>query len=112
MQRATVSIRRLTRRANFCSFSRKRARPWGGPHTHEDGWAFDVEVLAIAREYGLRIVEVPIDWHHDRNSRVRALRDAPSMFAALFRIRARLMMGVPDIPHEEPHRPQRTFTRT
>ena len=80
--------------------------------THEDGWAFDVEVLAIAREYGLRVVEVPIDWHHDRNSRVRPLRDAPSMFAALFRIRARLMMGVPDIPHEEPHRPQPVFTRS
>ena len=80
--------------------------------THEDGWAFDVEVLAIAREYGLRVIEVPIDWHHDRNSRVRPLRDAPSMFAALFRIRARLMMGMPDIPHDEPHRPQQIFPRT
>ena len=32
----------------------------------------DVEALAIAREYGLRIVEVPIDWHHDRLASPRA----------------------------------------
>jgi len=62
---------------------------------HEDGWAFDVEVLALAREYGLRVVEVPIDWSHDGDSRVRPLRDAPGMLAALFRIRTRLAMGPP-----------------
>jgi dolichyl-phosphate beta-glucosyltransferase len=60
---------------------------------HEDGWAFDVEVLALARSYGLRIVEVPIDWSHDQDSRVRPLRDAPSMLAALFRIRTRLAIA-------------------
>jgi glycosyltransferase involved in cell wall biosynthesis len=63
--------------------------------THEDGWAFDVEVLALAREYGLRVVEVPIDWEHNRDSRVRPFRDAPGMVAALFRIRTRLAMAPP-----------------
>jgi len=60
--------------------------------TQENGWAFDVEVLAIAREYGLRVVEVPIDWSHDKDSRVHPLRDAPGMVTALFRIRARLAL--------------------
>src|SRR5437763_1353121 len=27
------------------------------------GWAFDVEVVAIARELGLRVVSVPVEWH-------------------------------------------------
>lgn len=29
-----------------------------------DGWGFDVEALAIARAYGLRIVEVGVRWDH------------------------------------------------
>ena len=64
----------------------------------EDGWAFDVEVLALAREYGLRVMEVPIDWDHDPDSRVQPMRDAPSMLKALFRIRARMAMGPGDAP--------------
>ena len=37
-----------------------------------DGWAFDVEVLAIARALGHHVLEVPINWHHCDGSRVRA----------------------------------------
>lgn len=36
-----------------------------------DGWAFDVEVLAIARALGHHVLEVPITWHHCDGSRVR-----------------------------------------
>tara|TARA_Y100000589_G_scaffold17641_1_gene14516 strand:+ start:35 stop:391 length:357 start_codon:yes stop_codon:yes gene_type:complete len=64
----------------------------------EDGWAFDVEVLALAREYGLRVMEVPIDWNHDPDSRVQPMRDAPSMLKALFRIRTRMAMGPGEAP--------------
>jgi glycosyltransferase involved in cell wall biosynthesis len=64
----------------------------------EDGWAFDVEVLALAREYGLRIIEVPIDWTHDPDSRVHPLRDAPGMLKALFRIRKKLAMEPGNAP--------------
>jgi len=70
--------------------------------TREDGWAFDIEVLALAREYGLRVVEVPIDWTHNRDSRVRPFLDAPGMVAALFRIRARLVSSAPFTPNFEP----------
>ena len=61
--------------------------------TREDGWAFDVEALALSRALGLRLREVAIDWHHDRDTRVRPLRDAPSMVAALLRIRTRLALS-------------------
>ena len=66
--------------------------------TREDGWAFDVEALALARAFGMRIVEVPIDWHHDRDTRVHMVRDAPGMLAALVRIRARLAMSAYPAP--------------
>ena len=56
----------------------------------EDGWAADVEVLALARLAGLRVEEVPIDWVFDRDSRVRPLRDVPGMLAAVSRVRRNL----------------------
>ena len=33
-------------------------------------WGFDVEMLALARKFGHKIKEVPVDWHNDPNSRV------------------------------------------
>ncbi|MEK7217808.1 MAG: dolichyl-phosphate beta-glucosyltransferase [Patescibacteria group bacterium] len=33
-------------------------------------WGFDVEMLALARKFGYKIKEVPVDWHNDPNSRV------------------------------------------
>ena len=58
-----------------------------------DGWAFDVEVLAIARHRGLRVVPVPIEWRHSPTSQVSVLRDAWAMFRDLLRIRARIRRG-------------------
>lgn len=51
-----------------------------------DGWAFDVEALAIARERRLRIVEVPIEWHYREESRLSLLRDGTAMLGELLRI--------------------------
>ena len=33
-------------------------------------WGFDIEMLALARKFGHKIKEVPVDWHNDPNSRV------------------------------------------
>jgi dolichyl-phosphate beta-glucosyltransferase len=95
----------------FKVFRAEAARAIFG-RSREDGWAFDVEVLALARALGLRVQEVPIDWSHDRSSRVHPLRDAPGMLAALFRIRTRLAMSnypsprdiaaVTHLPHGRP----------
>ncbi|MFB3853351.1 MAG: dolichyl-phosphate beta-glucosyltransferase [Vicinamibacterales bacterium] len=62
------------------------------------GWAFDVEVLAIARRRGMRIVEVPVEWHYRSESRVSFFRDSPRMFRDLLRIRARMRRGCYDPP--------------
>ena len=58
-----------------------------------DGWAFDVEVLTIARAKGLRVREVPIEWHYRADSRLSMLRDGFGMFRELLRIRARAVSG-------------------
>jgi glycosyltransferase involved in cell wall biosynthesis len=61
-----------------------------------DGWAFDIEVLTIARARGLRIVEVPIEWHYRRASQLNLIRDGVSMLRQLLEIRARARRGAYD----------------
>jgi dolichyl-phosphate beta-glucosyltransferase len=58
------------------------------------GWAFDIEVLAIARTQGWRIREVPIEWHYGMDSQVAPVRDSYRMLRDLWRIRANTRRGV------------------
>lgn len=50
------------------------------------GLGFDVEVLFIAQRRGYRIVEVPIPWYFDPDSRVRLVRDSLAMFSDILRV--------------------------
>lgn len=52
-------------------------------------FAFDVEVLFIARRLGYQIAEVGVVWVNDARSTVRPVRDASRMFADVMRIRVR-----------------------
>ena len=63
------------------------------PRVTVDGWAFDIEVLTIARARGLRIVEVPIEWHYRRQSQLNLVRDGVGMMRELLRIRAKGRRG-------------------
>jgi glycosyltransferase involved in cell wall biosynthesis len=63
------------------------------PLVSVDGWAFDLEVLLIARAQRLRVVQVPIEWHYRPQSRVRLLRDGIGMLRELFRLRGRARRG-------------------
>ena len=58
-----------------------------------DGMSFDAEVLYIARKKGFKIVEVPIDWYHDPDSRVRLFKDSLRMGLDLLSIRWRDLQG-------------------
>ena len=57
------------------------------------GWAFDVEVLFIARQRGYRIVEVPIPWYFNADSKVHMVRDSLEMGRDLLRIRWNSLRG-------------------
>jgi glycosyltransferase involved in cell wall biosynthesis len=58
-----------------------------------DGFAFDVEILFLARRAGLRVVEVPIRWYYMDSSSVRPLRDTWRMLREVGRIRANDLRG-------------------
>ena len=57
------------------------------PSLTVDGWAFDIEALYVARLRGLRIREVPIEWHFRADSRLRMFPDSLKMLREVFRIR-------------------------
>lgn len=51
------------------------------------GWTFDVEILYIARLKGYPVVEIPIPWYHNPQSKVRVLKDSIQMARDLLSIR-------------------------
>jgi dolichyl-phosphate beta-glucosyltransferase len=68
----------FTRRAADAIFSRQKL----------DGFAFDVELLLIARDdLGYRIREVPVVWMHAPNSKVSPVRDAQRMLRDVIKVR-------------------------
>lgn len=54
-----------------------------------DGYAFDVEILVLARQLGYRVAEVPIAWRDVDGSRVRPVRDPLGMSLDVLRARMR-----------------------
>jgi glycosyltransferase involved in cell wall biosynthesis len=54
------------------------------------GFAFDVELLLRARRAGLRVDEVPVEFHHDHDSRVGELESSARMAGDLGRLVWRL----------------------
>lgn len=70
----------------FKLFTRDAARAVFDPATVQR-FAFDVEVLLIARERGLEVCEVPVKWSHAEQSRVSAVSDSARMLRDVLQLR-------------------------
>jgi glycosyltransferase involved in cell wall biosynthesis len=81
-----------------CGFKCIRAEVAGDiyPYQTLTGWAFDVELLYIARHRGYRIVEIPIHWYFNDDSKISVLRDSLRMFLDLLKIRRNARRGLYD----------------
>ncbi|MDR3574257.1 MAG: glycosyltransferase family 2 protein [Anaerolineaceae bacterium] len=66
------------------------------------GMSFDAEVLFIARRKGYRIVEIPIPWYFNPDSRVRLFNDSMKMAFDLLAIRRNARHGLYDAPIPQP----------
>jgi len=58
-----------------------------------DRWGFDCEILFLARRLGYRVVEVPVAWANDVQTRVNLARDVMQSFLDLVRIRLNTSCG-------------------
>lgn len=63
------------------------------PLQQMDGWAFDVEILFLARKLGYQVAEVPIDWYYEERSKINPLRDSIRMFQEAFTVRLNDLRG-------------------
>jgi dolichyl-phosphate beta-glucosyltransferase len=64
------------------------------PQQQLSGWSFDVEVLYIARLQNLRLIEIPIQWYYQSDSRVRPVQDTFNMIRELIKIRRNDQRGL------------------
>jgi len=63
-----------------------------------DGWAFDLEILALAKRRGFAIAEVGIEWKDDNRSRVNPLEDMWKVIREAITIRRNLKKGLYNRP--------------
>ena len=56
-------------------------------------WGFDPEILFIALQRGLRVVEVPVGWAHDERTRMSYLKDGMKMLEEIATIRWNALRG-------------------
>ena len=62
-------------------------------HQSIEGWAFDVEILYIAKLRGYEIVELPIRWYYRAESKISVLQDSFHMFLDILKIRRNARQG-------------------
>ena len=55
------------------------------------GFAFDVELLLLARAAGYRIAEAAVNWTDQPGSKVGVLKDGPGMLWQILRARRRIV---------------------
>jgi dolichyl-phosphate beta-glucosyltransferase len=56
-------------------------------------WGFDPEILFLAKQFGFRVVEVPVLWAHSAGTRLHPVRDGFLMGMEILRIRWNAWMG-------------------
>ncbi len=58
------------------------------------GWSFDVEMLYLARLKGYRIVEVPIPWYFNTDSKINPFKDPLKMGLDILKMRWNVRRGL------------------
>lgn len=80
-----VGIEIFDSQCGFKGFKREVVAPIFERQTI-NGWSFDVEILLIASKLGYKILEAPVSWTEQGNSKMKLWREVPRMFWELLRI--------------------------
>jgi glycosyltransferase involved in cell wall biosynthesis len=92
LTRAVMGLRFADTQCGFKAFTRTAAQTVFARQTIER-WGFDPEILFIAVKCGLRIVEVPVTWAHDKRTRLSYARDGIKMLEEIAAIRWNALRG-------------------
>jgi len=60
------------------------------------GWSFDIELLYLARRRGYRIIEIPIPWYFNADTKLNPVRDALQMVLDIWTVRQNARRGLYD----------------
>jgi dolichyl-phosphate beta-glucosyltransferase len=84
--RALLGLKFKDTQCGLKAFTRRAAQQVF-PYQRIERWGFDPELLFLARCFGLRVAEVPVEWAHDERSKIHPLADGIRMFLEVLRIR-------------------------
>ncbi|KAG6879943.1 hypothetical protein C0992_009301 [Termitomyces sp. T32_za158] len=76
----------------FKLFSRSAAQQIF-PAQHLPTWIFDVELLLLAKQLGIPVAEVPIEWHEVAGSKLNVMTASFQMLRDLLIVRANHLLG-------------------
>ncbi|EGO22517.1 glycosyltransferase family 2 protein, partial [Serpula lacrymans var. lacrymans S7.9] len=63
------------------------------PAQHLATWIFDVELLLLAKQLGIPVEEVPVEWHEVAGSKLNVVKDSLQMLRDLLVLRANILLG-------------------
>jgi len=63
------------------------------PAQHLPTWIFDVELLLLAKQLGIPVAEVPIEWHEVPGSKLNVVKASAEMLRDLLIVRANHLLG-------------------
>lgn len=90
--RLILQLKNKDTQCGFKAFTRRAANEIF-PRQQIERWAFDPELLFLAKKFGCRTVEVPVRWAHDTRSKISPVRDGIRMGLDVLRTRWYAMTG-------------------
>lgn len=57
-------------------------------------WGFDTEILVMAKRYGLKIIEIPVEWYDDAADTNVTLKETLLTFVEIFQIKINALRGL------------------
>lgn len=84
--RVTLGVRVRDAQCGFKAISRSVAHELLA-EIEDDGWFFDTELITAAQRRGMRVLEIPVDWVEDPDSRVRLWSTAWADLCGISRLR-------------------------